>query len=99
MRTQDLDPGLQYACLIFHCPHMTDPQYANPAQETLDPDALRQLQRRKLAAMWQRIMGSNAFWKQKYANIHFDPLGDPLENLPFTTRTEIEQDQLSSPPY
>src|SRR5258706_12894125 len=73
--------------------------YYNAAEELLDPDALARLQRQKLAAMLREIQGHNAFYKRKFAGIAFDPIHNPLENLPFTTRAELEADQLERPPY
>jgi len=73
--------------------------YYNAAEELLGPDALARLQRQKLAAMLREIQGRNAFYTRKFAGNAFDPLRDSLENLPFTTRTELEADQLERPPY
>ena len=44
-------------------------------------------------------MRSNAFCKEKFGGIGFDPLNDPMQKLPLTTRKELEQDQLNCPPY
>ena len=60
-------------------------------EETLDPPALAALQRRKLAAMLRAVMATNPFYRRKLAAIDFDPLADPIETLPFTTRAELEQ--------
>src|SRR4029453_11097652 len=61
--------------------------------------ALAALQRRKLAAMLREVMGTNGFYRRKLAGIGFDPISDPIEKLPFTTREEIEVDQAQHPPY
>lgn len=45
------------------------------------------------------VLASNNFYKRKYEGTTFDPAADPLEKLPFTTRAELEQDQLSHPPF
>jgi len=70
-----------------------------PREQTLDPPELARLQRRKLAAMLQRVMASNRFYRRKLSGIRFDPLEDAMELLPFTTRRELEQDQADHPPY
>jgi phenylacetate-CoA ligase len=73
--------------------------YYNPAEELLEPGDLAQLQRRKLAAMLGEILGRNAFYTAKLAGVSFDPSCDALEKLPFTTRAELEADQLAHPLY
>ena len=81
---------------------MAEPAYHIPAEETLDPEGLRDLQRRKLSAMWSEVMGDgsgNAFYKRKFAGVTFVPATDSIEKLPFTTRAELESDQLEQPPY
>jgi len=67
--------------------------------ERLDAGGLRALQRRKLAAMLAELSASNAFYRRKLEGIEFDPLNDPLDHLPFTTRGELEADQTANPPY
>jgi phenylacetate-CoA ligase len=67
--------------------------------ERLDSSALRALQRRKLALMLVELKASNSFYGQKLKRVGFDPWSDPLERLPFTTRPELEADQLTHPPY
>lgn len=67
--------------------------------ERLDAGGLRALQRRKLAAMLAELHAGNAFYRRKLAPVRFDPLIDPLDRLPFTTRGELEADQLAHPPY
>jgi len=73
--------------------------YFLPEEESLDAAALRALQRRKLSAMLREVLAQNRFYRQKFSNIQFDPLNDQLEKLPFTTRAELEQDQLAHPPF
>lgn len=73
--------------------------YYRPAEETLTPHALASLQREKLADLLKEIIGKNAFYTAKFAGLTFNPLRDPLHALPFTTRKELEADQLSHPPY
>lgn len=68
-------------------------------EETLPRDELTVLQRRKLAAMFDIVLASNAFYRRKYQNLSFDPPTENLEKLPFTTREEIQKDQIENPPY
>ena len=69
------------------------------AEETLDPPALSRLQRDKLAAMLREVLATNPFYRNKFAGIDFDPHRDPIHALPFTTRAELEQDQLDHPKF
>ena len=78
---------------------MPDPAYYNPSEETLDPPALAALQRRKLAALLGEVLATNAFYRSKFAGVRFDPLADPMDRLPFTTRAELEADQVAHPPF
>lgn len=78
---------------------MTAPYYFIPAEETLDRSSLEQLQRQKLAAMLAEALPGNRFYARKFEGIRFDPLRDPMDRLPFTTRKELEQDQLDHHPY
>lgn len=57
------------------------------------------LQRRKLGDLLQNILEHNAFYIRKLAGLKFDPLSDPLDTLPFTTRQELQDDQQENPPY
>src|SRR5258708_2151854 len=68
-------------------------------EEILDTSALRALQRQKLLAMLTEILPRNAFYRSKFSAVSFDPLNDPLERLPFTTRGELERDQGGYPPF
>ena len=68
-------------------------------EETLDADALRALQRRKLAELLAEIRATNQFYGAKLKDLRFDPLKDSLDALPFTTRAELEADQAAVPPY
>lgn len=68
-------------------------------EQHFDRQALLALQCRKLAAMWNVVLGANSFYIRKFAGLSFDPLTDSLEQLPFTTRQEIQNDQREQPPY
>jgi phenylacetate-CoA ligase len=68
-------------------------------EEVLDSSLLQVLQRRKLAAMLEEVRRNNAFYRDKFSSAPFNPLSDPLDSLPFTTRAELERDQLAHPPF
>ena len=68
-------------------------------EETLDAAGLAALQRQKLSAMLGPVLAGNAFYRRKLAAVDFDPMADPIEKLPFTTRAELERDQVEQPPY
>jgi phenylacetate-CoA ligase len=70
-----------------------------PDEERLDRAGIAALQRRKLGAMLNEVLASNAFYRRKFAGIHFDATTDPLEKLPFTVRADLEQDQVAHAPY
>ena len=78
---------------------MTPPRYYIPEEETLAPPGLEALQRRKLTAMLGQVLATNRFYQDKFAGLSFNPQSDPLDKLPFTTRKDLEQTQLASPPY
>ena len=71
-----------------HCP-----------DEALAPAPLERLQRDKLARLWAQLTPENEFYLRKFSGVTFDPQRDPLSALPFTTRAELETDQLAAPPY
>lgn len=62
-------------------------------------DDLQQLQRRKLAELVALVQTQNPFYRRKLAGISLPPGGDLLSQLPFTTRQELENDQLDHPPF
>ena len=78
---------------------MAGSSYYCPEEESLDRPAIDRLQRRRLANLLERTLPANAFYQQKLKGIPFNPLHDPMSALPFTTRRELEQDQLDHPPY
>src|SRR5579864_3757880 len=73
--------------------------YFVPEHETLDTDGLRALQGRRLADLLGEVREKNPFYRRKLQNVQFNPLSDSMEHLPFTTRDELEADQIASPPY
>lgn len=70
-----------------------------PDEETLDREGLDRLQRRKFASLWSEVLQSNEFYRAKFAGLQLDPQAAPLEQIPMTTRKEIQRDQASHPPY
>ena len=74
------------------------PQHA-PREESLDRPALERLQREKLAALLKCVRASNPFYQRKLTDVPFDAIHDPLDCLPFTTRAELQADQVTHPPY
>jgi phenylacetate-CoA ligase len=74
------------------------PHY-HQADELLEPSSLARLQRRKLADLLSEIRGKNRFYTDKFAGLNFNPLLHDLSRLPFTTRKELEADQIAHLPY
>jgi phenylacetate-CoA ligase len=78
---------------------MTSPPIDKPDEQTLARADLEVRQRRKLAQMLEALCASNPFYRRKLSITRFDPLHDPMDELPFTTRAEIEADQREHTPY
>lgn len=57
------------------------------------------MQRAKLAALLEKVRASNPFYQPKWFSVAFDPQHDSWDQLPFTTREELQQDQIAHPPY
>lgn len=70
-----------------------------PVDETLDRAGIESVQRAKLAALLAAVQKPNLFYQHKLKGTAFDARHDPLEQLPFTTRAELQQDQSAHPPY
>ncbi len=70
-----------------------------PVDEALDRAGIERVQRAKLAALLAAVQKSNKFYQHKLKGIAFNAMRDPLEQLPFTTRAELQQDQSEHPPY
>lgn len=73
---------------------MSAPRYHIPDEETLDPTGLRALQHAKLDAMLREILPHNRFYQSRKIKPQ-----TPLEEIPFLTRAQIEQDQADHPPF
>jgi phenylacetate-CoA ligase len=85
---------------------LTDPpsrdqpdRFFSPEEESLDPPGIVALQRRKLGEMLVEVLAHNAFYRAKLGSIAFDARSDPLDRLGFTTRAELERDQVAHPPF
>lgn len=70
-----------------------------PPELALEPLEISSLQRWKLGEMLRKVLPSNEFYRNKLRGVEFDARRDDVAVLPFTTRREIESDQLSHPPY
>jgi len=73
--------------------------YFAPEIESLEVEGIRAHQRNKLAQMLAELRVKNPFYRRKMEAIPCDPAGDSLDALPFTTRAELEADQIANPPY
>jgi len=91
---------LQIGRITGTVPSRVNPHpYFLPEEESLAPEPLQTLQRRKLAAMLESVRESNAFYRRKYAGLEFNAASDAISGLPFTTRAELEADQVAHPPF
>ena len=70
-----------------------------PEDETLDREGLVRLQRRKLAALLAEVLSRNAFYQDKLGHHASAAASDPIDRLEFTTRAELQQDQIDHPPF
>jgi phenylacetate-CoA ligase len=74
-----------------------------PLEETLNRDALDQVQGDALCALLAEILPQNRFYARKLAAAGVDPaeIGgrEDLARLPFTTKAELLEDQAQHPPY
>jgi len=62
-------------------------------------DELRESQRTRLAALLQRVMATNPFWRERLSGVAFDPDADALKRIPLLARADIEDDQRIHPPF
>ena len=69
-----------------------------PSDVVSDAGHLAALQRRRLKDLLREVSQSNAFYRNKLKGTDLSGTV-ALESLPFTTRQEIEADQLAHPPY
>lgn len=73
--------------------------YFVPEEESLDRDGLGALQRRKLGDMLRTLLARNPFYRRKYSGLSAEKALASFDQLPLTTRAEIQQDQSNHPPY
>lgn len=78
--------------------------YLDPFIETLNQEALAQIQLKKLKTMLAPVLKSNTFWQRKLKDAGVEEPEDirTLEDyrqLPFTTKQELSADQEAHPPY
>jgi len=77
-------------------------QFYDQQIETLERDQLRELQDKRLRALISEL-GSNAFYqnKSRAAGIGLSQIqrAADLRSLPFTTKTELVEDQTANPPF
>ncbi len=73
---------------------MSDSPYTH-----LEPSQVVEIQRAKWAGLVQAVRATNSFYQQKHRN--YDPRSGNIDfrAIPFTTRAEVEADQLAQPPY
>ena len=69
---------------------------ALPHDETWSDDERRAHQRERLDAMLREVLQTNRFYRGKLGR---SVSLDEWESLPFTTKTELSQDQAEHPPY
>jgi phenylacetate-CoA ligase len=78
--------------------------YLDSFVETLDREALTQIQLKKLQTMLSQVLKTNAFSRRKLNEVGVETPEDirTLEDyrqLPFTTKEELSADQAAHPPY
>ncbi|HEY3060565.1 MAG TPA: phenylacetate--CoA ligase family protein [Chloroflexota bacterium] len=73
--------------------------YFDPHTETLGRTELRALQLQRVGALLDEILPSNTFYARKLGAQCRVTTWDEFGALPFTTKTEIAQDQVDYPPY
>jgi phenylacetate-CoA ligase len=74
-------------------------QFFDPAIEMLDRAALRELQLRRVQMLLQEILPRNPFYAHKFAGRRQVSSWAQFSQLPFTTKSELAQDQALNPPY
>ena len=67
-------------------------------QPSTDTEAA-ELQQRRFSDLLAAVGESNSFYQRKLGEIGAETESIRLESLPFTTRAEIQQDQIDHPPY
>ncbi len=70
-----------------------------PGEESLNPAEIKSLQEAKLKQLLSQTLKTNAFYKKNYQSLDLDADATLLHELPFTTRSELQEDQATTPPY
>ncbi len=78
---------------------MPAPGFHIPQEEQLGPEALAELQIRKLRRLVDAVRSENPFYRRKLQGCDLNSDGDLLSRLPLTTRAELEADQLANLPF
>jgi phenylacetate-CoA ligase len=73
--------------------------FFDPAAETLQRPKLRDLQLRRVQELFDEILPRNAFYSRKLAGRPRIDGWDDFGQLPFTTKSELAEDQALNPPY
>ena len=68
-------------------------------EETLETEDLGCLQERRLAELLASVRDGNSFYQQKFQAAGLDVTSASIQDIPFTTRPQLQQDQLDHPPY
>ncbi len=79
--------------------HPAESVSAAEPDEFLTPEALAALQRERVAALLREVRATNPFYRRKLADCDINPAAPDIAGLPFTTREEIQQDQIDHPPF
>lgn len=73
--------------------------FFDPASETLDRPGLRALQLQRVQGLFDEILPRNAFYAGKFGARRRVRSWDDFQQLPFTSKAEIADDQAAHPPY
>lgn len=73
--------------------------FFDPASETLDRPGLRALQLQRVQGLFDEILPRNAFYAGKFGARRRVTSWDDFQQLPFTSKAEIADDQAAHPPY
>jgi len=76
-------------------------QYFDEDEETLERNALEELQLDKLQRLLSEVIKTNPFYQAKLVNLEPATINslNALRSLPFTTKDELVADQEAHPPY
>src|SRR5947207_8713827 len=73
--------------------------YFDAENETLPREKLHDLQLRRVQALLAEILPRNRFYTAKFGRARRVDAWDEFRQLPFTTKQEVGDDQLHSPPF